>query len=97
MKKSTIYLISIVVFCLAVAGIIINYNHKQKEESSQEYGLLPRKGDAAKSTEWEATKKKSKELLAALKTDPARYKVWVTNGCLTYKRSTHNRQSYLLR
>ena len=71
MKKSTIYLICIVLFCLAIAGIIINYNNRQKKEEAQAYGLLERKGDAAKSAEWQLTKKKADDLLKALQTDSA--------------------------
>ncbi len=71
MKKSTIYLICIVAFCVAIAGIIINYNHKQKAEEAQAYSLLDRKGEAANTPEWQVTKKKSIELLKALQVDSA--------------------------
>ena len=71
MKKSTIYLICIVVFCLAIAGIIIKYNHKQTEEAAQTYPLLPRRGAEANTPEWQLTSKKYNELMKALQTDPA--------------------------
>ena len=71
MKKNTIYLICILVFCLAIIGIVAKYHYKQKEEASQTYGLLERKGNAANSAEWQLTKKKVDDLLKALQTDPA--------------------------
>ncbi len=70
MKKSHIYLVSIVIFCVAVAGILYKYNNTQKEEATQVYALVDRKGEAATTPEWLATKQKGTQLLAALKTDP---------------------------
>ena len=91
MKKNTIYLICIVVFCLAIVGIILNYNHKQNEEAANGYSLLDRKGESAQSPEWELTKKKVADLLTALKTDPADTKISTEACCYLYKRSTYNR------
>ena len=71
MKKNTIYLICIVVFCLAIVGIIVKYHYKQDEEANQTYTLLVRKGEAANSAEWQLAKKKVDGLLKALQTDPA--------------------------
>ncbi len=71
MKKNTIYLICVVIFCVAIAGIIINYTNKQKQEAAREYGLIDRKGEAANGAEWQLTKKKAADLQAALKADPA--------------------------
>ncbi len=71
MKKSTIYIICIVIFCLAIAGIVIKYNNKQKDEAAQTYPLLPRKGAEANSAEWQLADKKYNDLLKALQTDPA--------------------------
>ncbi len=71
MKKSTIYLICIVVFCFAIVGIIAKYHYAQKEEENKSYSLLPRKGKEANSAEWQLAKKKSEDYLKALGTDPA--------------------------
>lgn len=70
MKKKSIYIICIVVFCAAVIGIIINYNRKEKEKKNMVYQLLPRKGAAANNREWKDVQKKANDLLAALKQDP---------------------------
>ncbi len=71
MKKNTIYTISIIVFCLAIVGIVVKYHYKQTEESNKVYGLLDRKGSSAGTPEWQLTKKRAGTLLAALQTDPA--------------------------
>ncbi len=70
MKKKNIYTICLIVFCIAVIGIIVNYNRKEKEKENMVYELLPRKGAAANTIEWRAVKKKSNELLAVLKSAP---------------------------
>lgn len=71
MKKTKIYLICIVLFCLAVAGIVVKHNDQQQEEATKEYSLLPRKGSMANSAEWKEAQQKSQGLLTALKTNPA--------------------------
>ena len=70
MKKKDIYIVSIIVFCAAIIGIIVNYNNKEKEKEKMVYELLPRKGAAANSKEWIAVQKKAHEYLEALKQDP---------------------------
>jgi len=70
MKKKNIYIICILVFIVAVVGIIINYEIKQKEKENKVYGLIPRKGPAANTTEWKTVQKLGNDLLAAIKTDP---------------------------
>ena len=70
MKKSRIYIICLIVFAVAVAGIIYNYNRKEKEKEDRVYTLLPRKGAAANSAEWKEVQKKANTLLEALKRDP---------------------------
>lgn len=70
MKKSSIYIICLIVFALAVTGIILNYNKKEKEKENRVYTLLPRKGAAANSAEWKEVQSKANTLLEALKQDP---------------------------
>ncbi|MEO6547466.1 MAG: tetratricopeptide repeat protein [Ferruginibacter sp.] len=70
MKKKRIYLISIVVFIVAIAGIIYNYNRVQNNKADQAFVLLPRKGAAANTKEFQEVEKKVKELTKAIKTDP---------------------------
>lgn len=71
MKKKYVYLVCIIVFCAAVAGIIINYNNKQKENEKMVYELLPRKGAAANTPEWKAVQKKANDYFAILKQEPS--------------------------
>ncbi len=68
-KKNRIYLISIVLFCTAVAAIIINYNHKKQEAENRVYTLQPRKGAADTTQEWRDVQQRAKGLLNAIKTD----------------------------
>ena len=70
MKKSRIYIISIIVFVVAVVAIIFNYNRKEKEKEERVYSLLPRKGAAANSAEWKEVQKRANVLLEALRQDP---------------------------
>src|SRR4051812_19088097 len=70
MKKSTIYIICIAVFAVAVAGIIYKYKTKTEEKNSKEYGLLERKGPAAQSKEWVEVKQRYAKINTALKTNP---------------------------
>ncbi|MFP5041272.1 tetratricopeptide repeat protein [Parasediminibacterium sp. JCM 36343] len=70
MKKNQIYLLSIVVFFVAVTAIVYNYNQKQKQKEGTVYALLDRKGPAANSKEWLEVKKKADDLMKALAADP---------------------------
>jgi tetratricopeptide (TPR) repeat protein len=67
MKKKNIYLLSIVIFCVAVAGIILKYNYKKAQDENKIYTLLPRKGALANSDEWKQAKHSSDSLLALIK------------------------------
>jgi tetratricopeptide (TPR) repeat protein len=70
MKKKNIYLLSIILFCIAVAGIIIKYNYKKTQDENKVYALLPRKGALANSDEWKKAKHSSDSLLALIKDNP---------------------------
>ena len=70
MKKNNIYLTSIIIFIVAVAGIVINYSVKEKAKQQAEYTLVARKGEAANTAEWKAVQKKAADLKAAIKADP---------------------------
>ena len=67
MKKKNIYTLSVILFCVAVVGIIFKYDHKQREEKNKDYVLLPRKGALASSNEWKQAKRSSDSLLALIK------------------------------
>ena len=70
MKKKNIYLLCIVLFCVAVAGIILKYNYKKKQDENKQYTLLDRKGALANSDEWKQVKRSSDSLLALIKNNP---------------------------
>lgn len=70
MKKSSIYLLCIILFVAAVAAIVFNYSRKEKENENKTYSLLPRKGQIANSAEWKLAKKQADSLLAIIKEDP---------------------------
>jgi tetratricopeptide (TPR) repeat protein len=70
MKKKEIYIVCLIVFAVAVIGIILNYNRQQKEKEDKVYTLLPRKGAAANTAEWKDVKKRADGLFAALKQEP---------------------------
>ncbi|HWB26269.1 MAG TPA: tetratricopeptide repeat protein [Chitinophagaceae bacterium] len=71
MKKKNIYLLSIALFIIAVAGIVIKYNIQQKEKQNQVYGLVDRTGALAEGTEWQNVKTRANMLLAAIQKDPS--------------------------
>ncbi|MEO5889404.1 MAG: hypothetical protein ABIQ31_04085 [Ferruginibacter sp.] len=70
MKRKRIYLVSVIVFFAAVVAIFYNYNQQQKEKENAAFVLLPRKGSAANSKEWQEVRKKARDLTAAIKADP---------------------------
>ncbi len=70
MKKKNIYLLSIILFCVAVAGIILKYNYKKTQDENKAYVLLERKGALANSEEWKQAKHSSDSLLALIKDNP---------------------------
>ena len=96
MKRKSIYIISVVVLCLAVAGIIYSYTKKQKEEETTVYKLLPRKGASAKLAEWTEVQKKADELMTILEKDPNDLKANVRLAALYIQeaRETGNRMYY---
>ena len=67
MKKKNIYLLSIVIFCIAIIGIIVKYNYKKTADGKKDYVLLERKGALANSDEWKQMKHSSDSLLALIK------------------------------
>ena len=70
MKKKNIYLLCIIVFSLAVGGIILKYNYKKTQDEKKQYVLLERKGALADSDEWKQAKKTSDSLLNLIKDNP---------------------------
>ena len=70
MKKKNIYLLCIILFCVAVAGILIKYNYKKNQNEKKQYALLDRKGALANSDEWKQAKHSSDSLLALIKDNP---------------------------
>ncbi len=96
MNKKHIYRISIIIFFIAVAGIIFNYNRKQKEKEQAVYQLLPRKGASANSAEWKNVQMNADDLMAALKKDPQDPKanIKLANLYIQEARETGNRVYY---
>ncbi len=70
MKKKNIYLLSIIIFCVAVVGIVLKYNYKKTQDENKVYTLLERKGALANSEEWKQAKHSSDSLLALIKDNP---------------------------
>ena len=60
----------IVIFCFAVAAIIIKYNYKKAVDEKKDYVLIERKGALANSDEWKQAKHSSDSLLALIKDNP---------------------------
>ena len=71
MKKNNIYIVCVVIFCIAVIGVIANYNRKEKENEVIVYQLLPRKGAAAGTAEWRDVNNKATGLISILKQEPS--------------------------
>ena len=70
MKKRTIYIAILLVFVIAVIGIIVKYNSGQEAKQSETYPLLPRKGEMAKSADWKNVQTKADQLFSTLKQNP---------------------------
>ncbi len=71
MKKTNIYIIAVVVFIVAVAGIILKYSKQQKTEAETVYTILPRKGQGANNAEWKQAQTQATALQEALAKDPS--------------------------
>lgn len=69
MKKTNIYILLLVVFVVAIAGIVIKYKADEKVKQQTVYGLLERKDTAAQTAEWRAVKEKARKLQEAITTD----------------------------
>lgn len=82
MKKNKIYIITLVVFCIAVAGIVVNYARNKQEKENMVYELLPRKGAAAKTAEWKEVQKRADGLMATVKEDPTDMKAAIRLAAL---------------
>ena len=96
MNKNRIYLIAIIVFVVAVAGIIYNYSNKEKAKESAAYPLLPRKGSSAQSAEWKQVQQTAGLLLDSIKADPNNIKANTKLAALYIQeaRETGNRMYY---
>lgn len=70
MKKNNFYVITIAVFCFAIAAIIIKYDRQLSADKKKDYALLERKDALANSDEWKLAKHRSDSLLALIKDNP---------------------------
>lgn len=70
MKKKSIYIVCLLVFAIAVVGIIVKYNSKEKAQENKTYPLLPRKGAMAKSADWKDVQKRADLLFSTLSQNP---------------------------
>ncbi len=95
MKKKNIYIISLVVFVLAVTGIVYNYNRKEQQKENQTYPLLARKAQAD-DEEWKKTQQNATDLMAAVKADATDVKSALKLAALYIQeaRETGNHQYY---
>ncbi len=69
--RKKIYIASILVFIIAVVGIIINYKNKEKLKENAVYTILPRKGAKVPSAEWLEVQKKATDLISSLTANEA--------------------------
>ncbi len=70
MKKNRIYMLCIVLFVVAIAGIIWKYQNKKKEDETIIYPILERKGPSDTTAEFRLVKTKAAEYMAAIKENP---------------------------
>lgn len=70
MKPKYFYSALIIGSLMVVVGIAFKYKQREKEKEATIYNLLPRKGAAANSAEWQALQKKVAGLVAILQQEP---------------------------
>jgi tetratricopeptide (TPR) repeat protein len=68
MKKTSLYLVIVVLFALATGFIVIKFNSNKKKKADKIYTLMPRKGP--ETDEWALTKKRAGVLLQTLTQNP---------------------------
>ena len=71
MKKSSIYIICIVIFISTIAFILYKYYSDQSKENSTVYGLLERTGPSSRTEEWKQTRLKAAGYLKKLADNPS--------------------------
>jgi tetratricopeptide (TPR) repeat protein len=67
--KTKIYIIALLVFAVAILGIVYKYKADEQVKKTTVYGLLERKGSAAQTAEWATVKEKAKKLQDAVSAD----------------------------
>src|SRR6185436_12971994 len=70
MKKNLIYMLCVVFFFASVIFIIFNYIQNKKRDAIVPLTLKERKGEAAKSAEWENTRKAAAYYTEAARKNP---------------------------
>jgi len=70
MKRSSIYLVTILLFIAATGFIILRYNKSGDKKSVTGYSLLERKEPSAATEEWKETRKRAANLLEIIKYNP---------------------------
>ncbi|HET9826091.1 MAG TPA: tetratricopeptide repeat protein [Chitinophagaceae bacterium] len=67
MKKTTIYIFIFLLFVAASVLIVFKYKAEEKRKESRLYEIIPRKGNAMQSSEWQLEKKLATQLIAKIK------------------------------
>lgn len=70
MKKNYLYTLLIVAFAATIGIVIFAYTSKKEKTSNIHYALIDRRGSAAQTEEWNATRLNAARLLAAVQNDP---------------------------
>ncbi|MGI8952331.1 MAG: tetratricopeptide repeat protein [Chitinophagaceae bacterium] len=70
MKKSTIYIITLILFVAAVGFVLYKYNADKTKEQTTDYTLLDRTGPSAQTAEWKATQTRAAGLIQSIHADP---------------------------
>ena len=70
MKKSHLYLITLVLFVFAAGFIVVKYKKEEKNKATSFYPLKDRKNVSAQTAEWKQVQKNFDELMKVARTNP---------------------------
>lgn len=70
MKKNSIYIVTLILFAIAVVSVFFKYKNEEREKEATVYTLQPRRGASATSPEWAVIKNNAAALSEALRRNP---------------------------
>ena len=82
MKKSRVYILTLILFAVAVVFIILKYHKNERDRSSIDYELKERSGSSAMAREWAISRNNATALKQQIKKNPENLKSTIALAAL---------------